>query len=117
MFLNTVNMAAPPGLASTNAYAVLGWDDTRLTDPNFADNAATGGGLQDIFTSMVQYEAIAGGVSKAVKLVLAGVVGLLAVGIVLLVAGLASRRRRESLQGGSGTTADARTSFAGTRRE
>ena len=46
VFLNNFNMSAPPGLASTNAYAVLGWDDTRLTDPNFPDNAAVGGGCR-----------------------------------------------------------------------
>ena len=116
VFLNNFNMAAPPGLASTNAYAVFGWDDTRLTDPNFADNQATGGGLQDIFTSVAQYQAVGGGTSRAVKVVLAGVIGLLAVGVVLLFAGLASRRRQEPRAGGPPATANAGGSFAGAGR-
>ena len=94
-------MSAPPGLASTNAYAVLGWDDTRLTDPNFADNAAVGGGLQDIFTAAVQYEAVGGGTSSAVKIALAAVVGLLAVGLILFVAALTARRGRDGSAPGS----------------
>ncbi len=94
VFLNNFNMSAPPGLASTNAYALLGWDDTRLTDTSFADNATTGGGLQDIFSTAVQYKALGGGTSKAVKTALAGVIGLLGVGLILLVVGLASRNRR-----------------------
>jgi Neuraminidase (sialidase) len=101
VFLNNFNMSAPPGLASTNAYAVLGWDDTRLTDPNFADNAAVGGGLQDIFTAAVQYEAVGGGTSSAVKLALAAVVGLLAVGLILFVAALTARRGRDGSAPGS----------------
>lgn len=101
VFLNNFNMSAPPGLASTNAYAVLGWDDTRLTDPNFADNAAVGGGLQDIFTAAVQYEAVGGGMSSTVKVALAAVVGLMTVGLVLFVATLAARRGR----GGAGSPA------------
>ncbi len=96
VFLNNFNMSAPPGIASTNAYAILGWDDTRLTDPNFADNAATGGGLQDIFTSAVQYEVLGSGSSRAVKVALAAVAGITAVGIVLFVGALAGRKRQGS---------------------
>jgi hypothetical protein len=58
VFLNNFNMSAPPGIASSDAYAMLGWDDTRLTDPSFADNNATGGGLQDIFVAAVQGGAV-----------------------------------------------------------
>lgn len=101
VFLNNFNMSAPPGLASTNAYAVLGWDDTRLTDAAFADNAAVGGGLQDIFTAAVQYEAVGGGTSSTVKVALAAVVGLMAVGLVLFVASLGARRGRGDLAGSS----------------
>ena len=116
VFLNNFNMAAPPGLASTNAYAVFGWDDTRLTDPNFADNQATGGGVQDIFTSMAQFQTIAGGTSKAVKVVLAGVIGLLAVAVVLLFAGLAWRRRQGPPAGEDRASAGTPGSFAGAGR-
>jgi len=92
VFLNNFNMSAPPGIGSTKAYAIIGWDDTRLTDPNFADNRTTGGGLQDIFTATVQYRLLGGGTSQAVKLALAGVVGLLLVGLILLVVAMAGRR-------------------------
>ena len=101
VFLNNFNMSAPPGLTSTNAYALLGWDDTRLTDPTFADSAATGGGLQDIFAATVQYQALGGGASKAAKMALAGVVGLLGVALVLLFVGFAARRRPGSVVDGS----------------
>jgi hypothetical protein len=93
VFLNNFNMSSPPGIASTNSYALVAWDDTRLTDPTFADNNTTGGGLQDIFTSAVQYKALGGGASKAVKLVLAGVVGLLVVGLLLFATSFGARGR------------------------
>jgi len=51
-----------------------------------------GGGVQDIFVSAVQFKAIGGGTSKTAKIVLAGVVGLLLVGLILLLAGLVNRR-------------------------
>src|SRR5207253_642171 len=44
-------------------------------------------------TPAVQYEAIGGGASKTAKLIVAGCVGLLAVGLVLLVVALAARSR------------------------
>ena len=93
VFISNFAMSAPPVIASTNAYAIVGWDDTRLTDPTFADNASFGGGLKDI-TATVQYEAVGGGTPKAVKLALAGVVGLLLVGLVLFGASLAGRQRK-----------------------
>jgi Neuraminidase (sialidase) len=108
VFLNNFNMSAPVGLVSTDAYAFMGWDDTRQTDPTFADNAATGGGLQDIFTSAVQFAAVGGGTSSAVKVALAAVVGLVAVGLMLLVAALASRRRQGGEPGGTGAAAPER---------
>lgn len=104
VFLNNFNMSAPPGLASTNAYAVLGWDDTRLTDPGFADNADVGGGLQDIFTAAVQYEVVGGGMSSTVKVALAAVAGLMTVGLVLFVATLAARRGRAGATGSPAQT-------------
>jgi hypothetical protein len=94
---------SPPGLASINEYALLSWDDTRMSrgedgpvlaqDPN-AEGLGYGGGVQDIFVGSVQFAAIgASGASKTAKIILAGVVGLLAVGLILLVVALASRRR------------------------
>jgi hypothetical protein len=87
------DMTSPPGVASTNSYAVFSWDDTRNTDTSFKDAAATGGGVSDIFTADAQFAAVGAGSSKVAKAVLAGVAGLVAVGLVLLVVALASRRR------------------------
>jgi hypothetical protein len=87
------DMTSPPGIASTNNYAIFSWDDTRNTDTSFKDAATTGGGVSDIFTADAQFAAVGAGSSKAAKVVLAGVAGLVAVGLVLLVVALASRRR------------------------
>ena len=113
VFLNNFNMSAPPGIASTNAYAIVGWDDTRLTDPNFADNRTTGGGLQDIFTATVQYQTVGGGTSTTVKLVLAGIVGLVLVGLILLVAGLGARRGQRGPAPANETTGERQSMPAG----
>ena len=90
---NNFDMSSPPGIASTNAYAIFGWDDTRASDPTSSANAGFGGGVQDIYTSAVQFEVVGGGTSDTVKVVLAAVVGLLVVGLILLAVGLGQRRR------------------------
>ena len=90
---NNFDMSSPPGMASTNAFTVFGWDDTRNTDFSSPANAGFGGGVQDIYTAAVQYKVIGGGTSTAVKSALAGVVGLLLVGLVLLAVSLGQRRR------------------------
>ncbi len=97
---NNFDQNSPPALASTNEFAMLGWDDTRFSRGEdgevVADNPINtqgiGGGVQDIFVSAVQFEAIGGGSSNAVKIVLAGVIGLLAVGLILLLVGQLGRR-------------------------
>jgi len=93
------DISSPPAVTSTNAYAMFGWDDTRNTgevyDPAQV-NSQFGGGLQDVYTSAVQFETLSGGTSKTAKLALAGVVGLVAVGLVLLVVALAARRTKPS---------------------
>jgi len=87
------DMSSPPGLASTDEFALLAWDDTRNADPTKPDTVALGGGLQDIYTSAIQYEAVGGGASRTAQYALAGVVGLLVVGLALTVVALAARRR------------------------
>lgn len=87
------DMSAPPGLASTDAFAMLAWDDTRNADANKPDSFALGGGVQDIYTSAVQYEVVGAATSRTAQYALAGVVGLLIVGLVLTALALASRRR------------------------
>jgi len=113
---NNFDQNSPPSLASTNQLAVFAWDDTRFSrgedGPVVADNPIPsqgfGSGVQDIFVSVAQFSAIGGGTSKAAKLALAGVVGLVVVGLVLLLIGLGSRRRQ-------GDDAPARESVAGTK--
>ena len=90
---NNFDMSSPPGIASTNAFTVFGWDDTRNTDVSSPANAGFGGGVQDIYTAAVQYKVIGGGTSTAVKSALAGVVGLLLVGLVLLAVSVGQKRR------------------------
>jgi hypothetical protein len=97
---NNFDQNSPPSLASTNQFALLGWDDTRystgedgqvvLASP--VGSTGVGGGVQDIFVSAVQFEKIGGNTSKAAQIVLAGVVGLLAVGLILLAVGMIGRR-------------------------
>jgi hypothetical protein len=87
------DQSTPVGMASTNAYTVFAWDDTRNTDPNFADNRTVGGGVQDVFTANAQFKAIGGGTPRTAKIVLAAVVGLLTVGLVLLAVALGSKSR------------------------
>lgn len=88
VFGNNFDVSAPPGLATSNDYIIVGWDDTRNATPG-----ELGAGTQDLFTAAVQYQAVGGGTSRAVKVALAGVVGLVATGLVLLAIGLAGRRR------------------------
>ncbi len=89
---NNFDMSSPPGLASTNAYALFGWDDTRNSDTSAPANAGLGGGTQDIYTAAVQFEVVGGGTSNAVKVALAAVAGLLLVGLILLAVSLGSKR-------------------------
>ncbi len=107
---NNYDIASQPGVASTNAYAIFGWDDTRNSDKDFQDSTATGGGLQDVYIAAAQFEAIGGGSSNTAKVVLAGVVGLLVVGLMLVLAAVVSKRR---LAGAVPTTTDSRK--AGTK--
>lgn len=80
---NGFDMRQPPGIASADAVAVAGWDDTRNGDPI--------GQAQDIYSSVVQFTAISGGVSNTIKLIIAGLVGLAIVGLILLVVALSRR--------------------------
>ena len=48
VFGSGYDVSSPPGIASTNAYTIIGWDDTRNTDPTVGLNLEKGAGLQDI---------------------------------------------------------------------
>jgi hypothetical protein len=97
---NNFDQNSPPSLASTNQFALLGWDDTRFSTgedgkvvlANPVGATGFGGGVQDIFISAVQFEKLGGSTSKTAQVVLAGVVGLLAVGLILLAVGMVGRR-------------------------
>ena len=90
---NNYDIASAPGITSNNSYVVFGWDDTRNSDKSFADSAAVGGGLQDIYTADAQFSLIGGGSSKAAKVLLAGVIGLFGVALLVLLAAMPTRRR------------------------
>ena len=85
IWANNFDVSALPGIASTNRFTVVGWDDTR----NF-DQVTQG---QDLFTADVQLQRLGGGASKVTKGVLAAVAGIALVGLALFGAGLLARRR------------------------
>ena len=86
---------SPPAVTSTNAYALFGWDDTRNTSQFYDENVTSefGGGLQDLFTAQFQFEVVGGGTSNAARIALAGVIGLVVVGLVLLAVAVGAKRR------------------------
>lgn len=100
---NNFDQNSPPALVSTNQFAFLGWDDTRFSTGEEGQivlespisSQGIGGGVQDIFVSAVQFEKIGANTSKTAQIVLAGVVGLLAVGLILLAAGLIGRKGKD----------------------
>ncbi len=117
VWANNFDQNSPPSLASTNAYAIVGWDDTRfslneageLQIPDPSQQLGFGAGVQDIFVSTVQFQELGGGTSTTAKLIAAGAVGLLAVGVVLAIMALLSKRRSD----GPGPTQSSTTrSFA-----
>jgi len=100
VFANNADVNAPPGLAATKAFTVVGWDDTR--------NGDAIGQAQDLYSSAVQYAAVGGGSSSAAKVALAGVVGLLIVGLALLAVSMVSRRNRPATAGAGEVKAKAK---------
>jgi hypothetical protein len=85
VYANNYDLAGPPGIASTDAYAFFGWDDTRAGDAVV--------NTQDVYVSSVQYKPISTGASTTVKYLLAAVLGVLVVGLVLVVAAFTTRSR------------------------
>jgi len=84
-----------PSVASTNAYALFGWDDTRNTEGVYSEDVRKefGGGLSDMYTAVAQFEVVGAANNDTAKIVLAAVVGLVLVGLVLLGVALAAKRR------------------------
>jgi len=85
VFSNNADVNAPPGLVATRNFTLVAWDDTR--------NGDAVGQAQDIYAVDVQHRELGGGTSKAAKVALAAVVGLLLVGLGLLVMSLLIRSR------------------------
>ncbi len=75
----------PPGVASTNDYAAIGWSDTRL------GNSATQ--TQDVFANLVQFKAIAAPTNKTLRYLAAAAAGLAVAGGIVLAIALIRRRR------------------------
>ncbi|MCA1683904.1 MAG: glycoside hydrolase [Actinobacteria bacterium] len=84
-----------PSVASTDAYAIFGWDDTRNTEGVYSENVLRefGGGLSDLYTAVAQFEVVGAANNDTARIVLAAVVGLILVGLVLLGVALAAKRR------------------------
>lgn len=86
VWANNADVNAPPGIAATNDFTVVAWDDTR--------NGDAVGQAQDIYASDVQFATLgSGGTSKAAKVIAAGVVGLLGVGLILLLVAFIAKGR------------------------
>lgn len=89
------DITSPPSLLSTNAYAVFGWDDTRNTADFYSVpvNGSFGDGIQDVYMSVAQFEAVGPANNDTARIVLAAVVGLVLVGLVLLGVAVSAKRR------------------------
>jgi hypothetical protein len=89
------DISSPPAVTSTDAYTLFGWDDTRNTSELYPASVTQefGAGVQDVYTAVEQFSVLGGGASSAAKVALAAVVGLLAVGLVLLAVALGAKRR------------------------
>ncbi|MGI8985115.1 MAG: exo-alpha-sialidase [Acidimicrobiales bacterium] len=86
---------SPPEVASANAYALFGWDDTRNTSEVYSEDVLkeVGGGLSDMYTAVAQFEVVGPANNDTVRIVLAAVAGLFFVGLVLLGVAVAAKRR------------------------
>lgn len=84
-FGNNFDLWGPPGLASTDAYALVAWDDTRNGDQVTQ--------TQDIYAAAVQHQILGGGTSKAAKYALAATAGLVVAGLLVLGVTVLSNRR------------------------
>jgi Neuraminidase (sialidase) len=85
VYASRFDLNAPPGIASTDSFALVAWDDTR----NF-DTVTEG---QDIYVAAVQYDEIEPATSNLLKYGLAAVVGLAVVGVLFVLLALLARRR------------------------
>lgn len=92
VYASRFDLNAPPGIASTDNFALVGWDDTRNFD------AVTEG--QDIYVAAVQFDELDPATSNVLKYVLAAVIGVVVVGLLFVLLALLARRRDASPVGG-----------------
>lgn len=85
-----------PGLAATDDFTVVAWDDTRSNEG--PDEA------QDIYTGVVQFNVLAANTPKAAQYALAAAGGVAVFGFVLLALS-GSRRRRGPVAGATAAPA------------
>lgn len=76
----------PPGIAATNQFTLVGWDDTRNGDVTTQ--------AQDIYSTMLQYERLGSGTSSALRYGAAAAAGLGVFGVVLLLLAASWKRRQ-----------------------
>jgi hypothetical protein len=74
-----------PGMAATDKFTVLAWDDTRNTEGTSES--------QDIYSGVVQFEALASNTPRAAQYGLAAAAGVAAFGVALLLVSVLRRRR------------------------
>lgn len=81
----SADISQPPGIASTGAYTIVGWDDTR--------NGDTVTQSQDIYTANLQYSLLSSsGPSSAILYTLAGFGGLIGGSLALWMVARMARR-------------------------
>ncbi len=74
-----------PGMAATDDFTVVAWDDTRNTE---GTNES-----QDIYSGVVQFNALASDTPKAAQYGLAAAAGVATFGLILLLLSVVRRRR------------------------
>ena len=85
VWYGNADIRQPPGLVATDAYTVIGWDDTR------GEVATTEG--QDVYSAAVQFETLEAGTSSLVRVALGVAAGVAVFGAFLLVAAMSRRGR------------------------
>ncbi len=85
VYASRFDLNAPPGIASTDSFALVAWDDTRNFD------AVTEG--QDIYAAAVQFDELDPATSNVLKYGLAIVIGIAIVGLLFVLLALLARRR------------------------
>ena len=103
---NNFDLKAPPGILSTDQFALLGWEDTRLGDSVSQS--------QDVFATTAQFEPLVEERSTGGAYAVAAAGGLVLAGLILL-ATRGVQRRREPTRRAAAAAAAPSPERAGTR--